>query len=119
MDIYSKYAVCVPMRNKFALATANAMRRIIQRLHLDIFGSVIHADNGTAFKGEFGDLMDEFGLKLIHGKSYTSVHNRAIERFQQTLRRAIGKWVSSSGRSDWQPNLRTSSLLTTVLDIAR
>jgi len=76
MDIYSKYAVCIPMRNKFALTTANAMRRIIQRLHLDIFGSVVQADNGTEFKGEFGDLMDEFGLKLIHGKSYTSTSDR-------------------------------------------
>jgi len=72
---------------------------------LDIFGSVVQADNGTEFKGEFGDLMDEFGLKLIHGKSYTSTHNGAIERFQQTLRRAIGKWMSSSGRSDWHNKL--------------
>jgi hypothetical protein len=57
---------------------------------LDIFGSVIQADNGTEFKGGFGDLMGEFDLKLIHGKSYTSTHNGAIERFQQTLRTAIG-----------------------------
>ena len=49
--------------------------------------------------------MDEFGLKLIHGKSYTSTHNGAIERFQQTLRRAIGKWMSSSGGSDWHTKL--------------
>jgi hypothetical protein len=97
------------MRNKEAATTANAMRLIIQRLHLDMFGSVMQADNGSEFKGAFKSMVvDEFGLKLIHGKSYTSTHAGLVERFQQSLRRALSKYMSQSGKSDWSTQIENT-----------
>jgi hypothetical protein len=83
------------------------MRTIAQRLALDLYGSVIVSDNDKSFLAEtFQEVLREFGLKHVKTRTYSS-NAAQIERAQQTIRRSIGTWRMSTGRSDWSNQLDT------------
>ena len=72
---------------------------------MDLYGGTIVSDNDASFLAPpFQAVMREFGLKHVRVRTYSS-NAAAVERVQQTVRRAIGKWKTQTGRSDWSNHL--------------
>ena len=100
--VVSKFCIALPMPNKEAATTAGAMRIIIRALSLEVTGSVVQADNGTEFKGEFADLMQRTGLKMVFSKTYKSTSNAQIERMNCTIRTMLAKHGAKTGnKRNW------------------
>jgi hypothetical protein len=63
---------------------------------------VLQSDNDPSFNNEVvQDVVREFGLKHVFSKTYSSTSQGKVERAQLTLRSMVGRWWTSSGRSDW------------------
>ena len=46
-------------------------------------------------------MLNEFELKHVRSKAWRSQAQGIVERYQRNLRESIGRWRSSTGRSDW------------------
>ena len=102
IDVMSKFCIALPLPNKFAATTAAAMQTIIQALSLEVTGSVIQCDNGTEFKGEFAELMQQAGLKMVFSKTYKSTSNAQVERMNRTIRTMLVKHAARTGnKRNW------------------
>lgn len=98
IDVMSKFCIAIPLPNKYASTTAQAMRSIIRALSLDVTGHVIQADNGTEWKGEFTELIEETGiLKLVYSKTYKSTSNAQVERMNRTIRTLLSRHAAKTG----------------------
>ena len=91
VDLYSKFAWSIPIAKKDEEHMLAAFKTLIDGMKEK--PKMVQTDNG----GEFGDFLEKYlteqGIKLIHSKSYTPTSQGAIERFNGTLKRMIGKYM--------------------------
>jgi transposase InsO family protein len=99
IDAFSKYAWSFPIIHKSAEEVAASLKRLFTEQ-----GSwkILQADNGT----EFDNGMVEKICKIletyeIHGAPYHPQSQGVIERFNQTLKIQLYKWMNETNREDW------------------
>lgn len=85
IDVYSRFAQVIPIRNKTATTVAKAMKK-----HLDSFPRKVYnvtSDDGSEFKAKaFQKLMEERGIKHYITPAHTPNKVAIVERFHRTLR---------------------------------
>jgi len=103
IDLFSKFAEAVPLRNKEAITVARALFDVILiRYGLPL---QILSDLGSEFENSLmRELCRLMGIEKIHTTAYKPSTNGGIERFHRTLNGMLGKVVSESQR-DWDERL--------------
>jgi transposase InsO family protein len=87
IDIFSKYAYAVALKNKNASSVVEAMRNIILSFR---YGSPknIHSDQGLElFNKDFKKMMQEYDINHYH--TYSKMKASIVERFNRTLKNKI------------------------------
>ena len=103
LDVFTKYAEAIPLRNKEAVTVARALVDVV----LSRFGVPLQilSDNGKEFENNLmHELCDLLGINKIKTTVYKASTNGAAERFHRTLNSMLGKVVSTSQR-DWDDKL--------------
>jgi len=105
LDLFSKWAEGIPLRNKEAVTVGRALFDVcISRLGFPI---QILSDNGLEFESSvLRELCRLSGIDKVRTTSYKPSTNGAVERFHRTLNSMLGKIVSDHQR-DWDERLPT------------
>lgn len=98
IDIFSKYAFAVAVRNKNGSTITEAMQYIISKNK--IAPKNLQTDEGKEFfNKEFQNLMKLHGVNHYH--SYSSMKASIVERFNRTLKTIMYKKFSLNGNYKW------------------
>ena len=91
IDLFSKFARVVPLRNKEGATVASAIRQLFDKDK----PSVLQTDNGSEFTNDaFAAVCSEFGVKQVFSLSYKPTSQGAIERFNGILERLIFSYMT-------------------------
>jgi len=103
IDLFSKYAEAIPIRNKETITVARALFDvIISRYGVPL---ALLSDQGMEFEsGIFKELCRLTGIEKLRTVSYKPSTNGAVERFHRTLNSLLAKMVSEDQR-DWDTYL--------------
>lgn len=98
IDIFSKYAWAIPVKNKTGKEIAAAMFQILKDLSSP--PKNIHTDLGKEFYNvNFKSLMEKYGIN--HYSTYSTMKASIVERFNRTLKEKMWKQFSLQGTYKW------------------
>lgn len=103
VDVYSRYAWCLPMLRKEAGDVAQAITKILKQRVPRKIGT----DSGTEFlNSQVQDIFRQYNI--IHFTAQSGDHNKMgiVERFNKTLRYLIAKSMSANESYNWVDNLQ-------------
>ena len=103
IDAFSRFLTCVPIRNKTAVAVANAL---VEHVFLPqgCYQSIV-SDQGREFCNELLDAVTQvLGIRKLRTTAYRPSANGRIERVHRTMNGLLSKVVSENQR-DWQDKL--------------
>ncbi len=104
VDLFTKYAMAKPIRNKTDREVARAMGFMLNDARaLPKKISVIQSDNGGEFKGSFSLLLQRNGIKQIYSRASTPQSNSQVERMNGYISSIVHKAISRGYR--WSDNL--------------
>ena len=83
IDVLSKYAWAVPIKNKTASETKRGFEKIFQQNRKPTY---LQADNGKEFEGECKRYLKSQNVKLYHTSTHTKFKAGIAERFNRTLK---------------------------------
>lgn len=90
IDIFSKYAQSVLVKNKTATTIVNGLKRILKKLPQK--PKLIQSDNGSEFKNEkMKSFLEKEGIKQLFSTPYTPQSQGSVERFNGTMKRHLEK----------------------------
>src|SRR5258708_29026115 len=102
IDVFSKYMVLVPIRNKYATTVARA---IYNHVFLKYGAGEILTDNGTEFRCELlSEVCRLLGVARAYTTSYQARTNSVCERSHQTVNAKLSKGVDDN-QKDWSDRL--------------
>lgn len=100
IDIFSKFAYAVPVKNKSGNHVASAMERVLESSK----PKNIHSDQGKEFFNKtFQNLMDRFSINHYH--TFSKMKASIVERFNRTLKNKMWRQFSIQGSYKWLPIL--------------
>jgi len=98
IDIFSKYAYAVPIKNKNANNVLLGMQKVFKRA--GTLPKNIQSDQGKEFfNKEFRKLMER--KKINHYHTYSEMKASIVERFNRTLKNSMWKQFSFQGNYKW------------------
>ena len=98
IDAFTKWAEACPVPNKEAHTVANFfLANIISRHGVP---QTVVSDNGREFDGEFTKVLEDSYIEHRHSSPNHPQTNGLVERFNQTLRRAIQRSIQDN-QADW------------------
>jgi transposase InsO family protein len=98
IDLFSKKAYAIPMKNKNDITTANAMKKILEQINQPI--STIRSDNGSEFVSkQFKKLMKDYNIKQIFSLPNNPQSNGQVERFNGILKTLVRKELGFQSRN--------------------
>ena len=101
MDCFTKYVVCVPLRNKLATTVAKA---IVEKIFLQFGLTELHTDGGGEFCNEvLSEICRLAGVVKTTTTPYKPSSN-PVERFHRTMHMLLAKVISQHQR-DWDSYL--------------
>lgn len=104
IDLFSKKAWAMPLKNKMDKTVKIAMEKIIKKIPDDI-GS-IRSDNGSEFiSNEFKELLKKYNIKQVLSSPSLPQSNGEVEKFNGTLKRLINKYLKINNTIDWVSDL--------------
>jgi hypothetical protein len=89
IDIFSKVAWAIPLRNKTAAQCALALQRVLK----DGVPKSLQADDGKEFRGEFKKLLDKQGIKFFVARN-PDIKCAVVERFNRTIKTRLWKYFT-------------------------
>ena len=95
IDIYSRYVEAEVIRDKSADTVTEALKTMLERLPMK--PRAIQSDNGKEFQGVFKEYLQDNNIKQIHSAAYTPQSQGKVERFNGTIKRAIGAFLERTG----------------------
>ncbi|CAI6007792.1 unnamed protein product [Closterium sp. NIES-65] len=102
MDHFTKWPECKAVRHAdSATAAAFVAEKIISTHGCPL---VIHTDNGQHFHGEFGVLLEKFGIYHEFSRPNHPQSSGLIERFQRTLKGALMR-LGETNPFEWDENI--------------
>lgn len=93
IDSYSRYAWCVPIKNKTSKACKEALELIFSKKRRP---QIIYSDLGNEFKGDCIKFLNELGIRHIHSKS--KLKASLVERFNRTIKQKIYRFFTFSNK---------------------
>jgi transposase InsO family protein len=104
VDLFTKKAFAVPMKDKTEKSVTDAMRKMIKQFAK--MPSVIRSDNGSEFICEgFRKLLADNNIKQVLSSAGKPQSNGEVERINGILKRLFKMNYLYSGKSDWMSNL--------------
>lgn len=95
IDVCSRVADAEPMKDKTASEALQAFKAIIERMGKP---KQIYADSGKEWQGVFGKFLEEQGIEAI----FVTTHAPFIERFNQTLKNMLHRYMTNAGNDKWR-----------------
>jgi hypothetical protein len=102
IDCFSKKAWVSPLTRKTAPKVASAMDGIFRSAGAP---KIMQTDNGSEFLTQFDATLQRWGVQHIKSSAYSPQTNGQIERFNQTLKRAIKAWMLANDTRTFVPEL--------------
>ena len=104
VNYFTKYVICVPIRDRSALSVAKAL---VKHAYL-LFGcpALQVSDMGKEFQNNvITNLSDLLGIQLSRTTAYRPSSNGAVERVHRTINAIFGKMVDENQRNwcEWTP----------------
>lgn len=100
IDLFSKKAYAVPLKNKEGKTVAVGMEKIIKDINKKI--SSIRSDNGSEFiSSDFKKVLEKYDIKQVFSLASKPQSNGQIERFNAVIKKLIRKSLMVSGGYDW------------------
>ena len=97
IDIFTKYAWAIPLKNKSGLSVTNGFKTILSEGRKP---EKLWVDRGSEFYNKtFKSLLKEYGTKLY--STYSDLKAVFIERFNRTLLHIINKPMFINGDGNW------------------
>lgn len=97
IDIFSKFAWAVPIKNKSGVATANAFQSVLAKGRVS---KKLHVDQGKEFyNNEFKALLQRYHIQLY--STFSNLKASICERFNRTLKTTMWKKFSLRGTYKW------------------
>jgi L-rhamnose mutarotase len=102
INCFTKYAYCIPLKNKTAQSVYNALEPIIcKNRHMRFF----QTDGGKEyFNKHVKDLLDKYNIK--HYSVFTDKKASIAERFNRTIKSKIYRSLTERGSKNWVNNLQ-------------
>jgi hypothetical protein len=107
IDLYTKYAWAVPLKNKTANTVKNAFENVFNQ-YPDRIPKKLYTDNGTEFYNKiFQNFLDDNEIEIYSTfnqpdeRSQGPSHNPVIERFNRTLKTLMWKEFTIQGNQKW------------------
>lgn len=93
IDCFSKFAWCIPLKNKKGDTVLNALKTVIRKNN---FPSILQVDEGKEFKNkETQKYLTDNGVKISFPKNSKKCH--IVERFNRTLEEKLFKYMTHKG----------------------
>ena len=89
IDLFSKWAAVVPLKNKTIIAVTAGMKKLLDDLPEAWRPNLLQSDRGPEFGKTFEDALHARKIKTIHSAAYSPQTQGAIERFNRTLKSAM------------------------------
>ena len=104
IDIFTKYAWAIPLKNKFGLSITNGFKIVLSERPQSGFGvrkpEKLCVDRGSKFYNKtLKSLLKEYETKLY--STYSDLKSVFVERFNRTLLRIINKPMFINGDGNW------------------
>lgn len=97
IDIFSKYAWAVPVKQKTGSEVASAMKSVLQQGRIP---KNLHTDRGKEFYNtSFQSLMKQYNINLY--STYSNLKASICERFNRTLKNKMWMQFSLRGKYKW------------------
>ena len=104
VDVYTRYSICIPLKNKSELECTRAFGTCIQEI-LDLVGYApkrVDSDKESAFLSRrFKKLCGDYGIEQRFSEINDTKSKGVVERFNRTLRSLIGKYILAYNKRDW------------------
>eukprot|EP01102_Stenamoeba_stenopodia_P000394 TRINITY_DN10379_c0_g1_i1.p2 TRINITY_DN10379_c0_g1~~TRINITY_DN10379_c0_g1_i1.p2 ORF type:complete len:338 (+),score=36.91 TRINITY_DN10379_c0_g1_i1:553-1566(+) len=100
VDVFSKRAWARPLRTKEADNVTTALEDVL--LENGTAPQILQSDNGGKFRnGWMSELCERYEMKQVFGAPYRPQSQGAIERFNQTLKRALYSHMTRYNTGAW------------------
>src|SRR6185436_8299968 len=97
IDVFSKYAWSVPIKNKSATSVTNAFKSILNQGRKP---TNLQSDRGLEFyNNHFKNLMKEYNIN--HYSTYSNLKASVCKRFNRTLKEKMWKQFTINGNYKW------------------
>ena len=104
LDLGTRRCFIKPIKQKTAINVRDAFDAMVTENNLKT--SVVKSDNGTEFKAEFLEYLDEKGIKHFNSAPATPWTN-VLERYHRTMKGALKKYELATGKKNWIEPLTT------------
>jgi hypothetical protein len=99
IDCFSQYVFAIPLVSKEANKVVQAFNQIFQQV---MPPNILHLDNsGEVVANVIKELEEKYKMKLINGGAYHPQSQEHVERFNKTLKRQLGKHLTTSNLRRW------------------
>lgn len=100
VDVLSKYAYAIPLKNKSAISVASALKGIFN----ERVPALLHTDDGNEFKGPVKTLLREFNVYHVIAND-TRIKCSVVERFNKTLKLKLVRLLQHTKRKQYLDQL--------------
>ena len=104
IDVYSRYAFCIPIKSKSEIDCSNAFYQILTDIYNMKFTlpTILTMDNESAFKSNtFTKICDYYNIQRNFTEPGRKDATGIVERFIGTLRRLFAKYEIAYSTNDW------------------
>lgn len=95
VDIWSDEFDLEPLYNKTALETLKAFKTIIKRPYLNLPKASIRSDNGTEFKKEFTNFLEDHKIRHRLSRPYRHKQNSNVESLNRLVTRILMTYLTN------------------------
>lgn len=95
IDVLSKYAWVIPMKNKSATTTWSAFSKILKSSNRQ--PKFLQVDKGNEFLGTFKKNLHKLGIRVFKVETY--LKSSIVERFNRTIRERLSKYTQHRGNN--------------------
>lgn len=103
VDLNTRHAWARATKNKESATIAKALEEILDDIRV-MRGkevTIVQSDNGSEFQSEVAQLLQRRGIKQNFSKSHTPQSQGIIERFNGTIKRRIGAYMTDRNTKRW------------------
>lgn len=105
IDIFSKKAYAIPLKDKEAETVLKEFRKLLRKEKIKM--RVLMSDNGKEFVNEdFEKFLKDQNIKHLTTRAHTPQQNGVVERFNGTLKGLIFKSFTVQNNYNWIDNLK-------------
>jgi transposase InsO family protein len=100
IDVFTRFAWCVPLKTKTVAECTEAMRLILESVKEK--PKRINTDNGGEFGREFTEMLTKYGITHSKTRSHSPQQNSPVESFNRTLKSLLFSCMTRHNTKAWK-----------------